>query len=134
MKYIKLFENFFDFKFGPRLWVEADDWGKWQKLANTETPEELTSNEISEILKTFRYDVIKSYSVVKRFERDETRNSCINIELISEGCIIIYKFHDDRWMIEIYDDGRVSFGDAKFLCDSYEGLINWIEDWREKIK
>jgi hypothetical protein len=29
MKYIKLFENFFDFKFGSRLWVEADDWGKW---------------------------------------------------------------------------------------------------------
>ena len=27
MKYIKLFEGFFDRDFGARLWTETEDWG-----------------------------------------------------------------------------------------------------------
>ena len=144
MKYIKLFENFFDFKFGSRLWVEADDWEKWQELVEKEIPEELESEEISEIIQTFKgNDVVNdsglpsfiySYSVVKRFYTDETENSCINITLTQNGAVIIYKFHDYKWMIEIFDDEGGHFEDAKFVCETYEGLINWIEDWREKIR
>jgi hypothetical protein len=145
MKYIKLFEGFFDRDFGPRLWTETDDWEDWQKIVELETPEELERQEPFEIIQTFRYDdkinvfnpkypwYILSYSVVKRFEADETRNSCINISLISRGSIIIYKFTDDRWMVELFTNDYYKFKDAKFFCDSYEGLINWIEDWREKI-
>ena len=146
MKYIKLFEGFFDRDFGDRLWTETDDWEEWQRIVEFETPEELERQEPFEIIQAFRYDdkinvfnpkypwYILSYSVVKRLEADETRNSCINISLISRGSVIIYKFTDDRWMVELFSRyTRRLFQDAKFLCDSYEGLINWIEDWREKI-
>jgi hypothetical protein len=37
-------------------------------------------------------------------------------------------------MIEIFDDEGGHFEDAKFVCETYEGLLNWIEDWREKIR
>ena len=145
MRYIKLFENFFDFDFGNRLWVEADDWWKWDETVRSETPEELTSEEISEIFKTFKGNdeakendsilprFIDSYVVVPRLPSKDKENSCINITLISKECIIIYKFHDDRWMVELFDEDD-NVRDAKFVCDSYEGLVNWIQDWREKIK
>jgi hypothetical protein len=145
MKYIKLFEGFFDRDFGVRLWNETDDWRDWQTIVEYEQPEELTRNEIMEIIQTFRYDdkvnrndptlpwFINSYVVVPRFPIKDEENSCINITLIPDGTVIIYKFNDDRWMIELFDEGGGNFEDAKFFCDSYEGLINWIEDWREKI-
>lgn len=145
MKYIKLFEGFFDRDFGSRLWTETDDWVEWQEIVESETPEELEPEEISEIIQTFKGNnrvnrndptlpwFIKSYVVVPRLPYKDKENSCINITPISEGSVIIYKFADDRWAIELFDDGHRYFEDAKFLCDSYEGLINWIEDWREKI-
>ena len=146
MKYIKLFEGFFDRDFGDRLWIETDDWRDWQTIVEYEQPEELTRNEIMEIIQTFRYDdkvnrndptlpwFINSYVVVPRFPTKDEENSCINITLIPDGTVIIYKFNDDRWMIELFDEGRRYFENAKFLCDSYEGLLNWIQDWRKKIR
>lgn len=151
MKYIKLFEGFFDFfdfsnpTINHRLWIETDDWWKWDETVRNEKPEELTSEEISIILKTFKGDgranrtdsrlpwFIDSYVVVPRLESKDKENSCINITLISGGSVIIYKFHDDRWMAELFDEDD-NVRDAKFLCETYKGLINWIEDWREKIK
>lgn len=145
MKYIKLFEGFFDFDFGDRLWVETDDWWKWDETVRSETPEELTSEEISIILKTFKGNdsenendtrlpwFIDSFVVVPRLRSKDKENSCLKIRTISNEYIIIYKFHDDRWMAELFDEDD-NVRDAKFLCETYKGLINWIEDWREKIK
>jgi len=117
--------------------------GEWQTIAENEQPEKLKREEIFDIVQKFRYNdtvnifdsrlpwTIFSYKIAKRFSKD-VDNSCISMTLITNGNVIIYKFVDDRWMIEIFQN-RNNFQDAKFLCDSYEGLINWIEDWREKI-
>lgn len=143
MKYIKLFEGFFDRDFGDRLWTETDDWVEWQTTAENEQPEKLKREEIFDIVQKFRYNdtvnifdsrlpwTILSYTIAKSFSKD-VDNSRISMTLITNGNVIIHKFVDDRWMIEIFQN-RNNFQDAKFFCDSYEGLINWIEDWREKI-
>lgn len=143
MKYIKLFEGFFDFDFGDRLWIEVD-WEDGHNTAKTEIPEKLSETEISKILDTFKIikkhrlikDDIKtrivSHRVVKRFPAD-TEYSCLSLDTESRGNVIICKFSDDRWLVEIFDVAG-HFEDSIFLCDSYEGLINWIQDWRGKIK
>ena len=136
MKHIKLFENFFSkIDFGNQLWVEAD-WYSWDDLVWNEQSEELEQHEITQILDKFKSDKdfrIKEYRVVKRIHRDDF-NSCLSIDNENHptATVLIFKFRDDMWLIEIFD--FKSQDDAKFACDGTDGLLLWLEEWVKKLR
>ena len=80
MKYIKLFEGFFDRDFGSRLWTETDDWVEWQEIVESETPEELEPEEISEIIQTWAIELFDDghrYFEDAKFLCDSDRKSVV---------------------------------------------------------
>jgi len=137
MKHIKLFENFFSkIDFGNQLWVQPD-WYSWDELVWNEQPEELKQHEITQILDKFKSDKdfrIKEYRVVKRIPKDDVFNSCLSIDNENHptATVLIYKFRDDMWLIEIFD--FKSQDDAKFACDGTDGLLLWLEEWVKKLR
>jgi hypothetical protein len=134
MKYIKLFENFFSkIDFGNQLWIETNDWENWDELVWNEQPEELSQIEIVMILNEFFNKKFKigKISLEKRTSNDKFR-SCLRIDNENESTIIIYKFRDDMWMIEIFE--FVPEGDKKFVCDGTDGLSLWLSDWIKKLR
>ena len=143
MKYIKIFEGFFDFDFGDRLWVEVS-WDDGHGVAKNEISETILKGEISQILDTFKIikkhrliedDVktrIVSHRLVKSFYND-IEDSCLSLDTEGRGNVRICKFSDFKWLIEIFDVAG-HFEDSIFLCETFVGVLNWIQDWREKIK
>jgi hypothetical protein len=77
------------------------------------------------------YKLIKEYKIVKRLHTDIV-NSALNISTEEGGTIIIYKFRDDRWMIETFDIPYLE--DLKFACDGRDGLFEWFEYWKKKLR
>lgn len=143
MKYIKLFEGFFDFDFGDRLWIEVD-WEDGHNTAKTEIPEKISESEISKILDTFKIikkhrlikDDIKTRIVSHRLVKslyNDIEDSCLSLDTEGRGNVRICKFSDYKWLVEIFDVAG-HFEDSTFLCETFEGVLNWIEDWRKKIK
>ena len=133
MNHIKLFENFFEkCDFGDKLWVELY-WNVFDELI-TEIPDELNQIEITKIVNKFNSDKdfkMAEYKIVKRFHSDNF-NSCISIDNENHSTVLIYKFRDYMWLIEIFDFKTQDA--AKFACDGFDGLLLWLEEWLKKLR
>ena len=77
---------------------------------------------------------IKEYRVAKRIPKDDVFNSCLSIDNENHptATVLIFKFRDDMWLIEIFDFKTQD--DAVFACDGTEGLLLWLEEWVKKLR
>ena len=100
----------------------------------TEIPDELNQIEITKIVNKFNSDKdfkMAEYKIVKRFHSDNF-NSCISIDNENHSTVLIYKFRDYMWLIEIFDFKTQDA--AKFACDGFDGLLLWLEEWLKKLR
>lgn len=131
MKYIKLFENFFErVDFGDNIWIEAD-WYLWDEMVSKQIPGEITEFEIKKI-SSIMNSQFKNAEIrtISRYPLDGI-TSCISVVTEKNSAIVIYKFIDDIWLTEIFE--FESEDDNKFFCDGLDGLFEWISDFAMKL-
>lgn len=133
MKYIKLFDSFSEFNFNYELWTLSDNDHKFQLSIENNEPEEINKNDIDDIKNTLGEEYIIWQKIVKRFEYDKIK-SCVSLgigsHLNKRNELIIYKFKDEWWAIELFDLGGPSYS---YICDTKEGLINLLKNIISKI-
>lgn len=140
----KRIQKFESFSSDAESLVTNIRYEKFERLAWSNKPEEISSNEVEKIY--YLIDVeyptpIIKYRKCKRDNNDSVE-SCIHFDMNfggknGEGYIIFYKFEDEWWLLEtvvnIQDDSGKLTRYEYWLVDGMDGIEKWADIELEKI-